>query len=67
MHEIARVGMRQIDFSEDPQLKRQVAVKVSSISEGGEDPRFFKGAEVLAPLTHPKILPIYNIGGDSQS
>ena len=50
--------MGQIAFSEDPQLKRQVAVKVSSISEGGEDPRFFKGAEVLARLTHPKILPI---------
>ena len=67
MHEIARVGMGQIDFSEDPQLKRQVAVKVSSISEGGEDPRFSKGAEVLAHRVHPKILPIYNIGGDSQS
>ena len=32
--EIARGGMGQIYFGEDPQLKRQVAVKVSSVSEG---------------------------------
>jgi hypothetical protein len=32
--------MGQIYFGEDPQLERHVAVKVSSISEGGEDPRF---------------------------
>ena len=60
VREIARGGMGQIDFGEDPQLKRQVAVKMSSSSEGGEggeDPRFSKGAEVLAHGVHPKILP----------
>ena len=40
VREIARGGMGQIYFGEDPQLERQVAVKVSSISEDGEDPRF---------------------------
>ncbi len=64
--EIARGGMGQIYFGEDPQLKRQVAVKVSSISEGGEDPRFSKEAEVLAHLAHPNIVPIHTIGVDSQ-
>jgi len=64
--EIARGGMGQIYFGEDPQLKRQVAVKVSSISEGGEDARFSKEAEVLAQLAHPNIVPIYNIGVDAQ-
>jgi len=29
-----------------------VAVKVSSVSEGGEDPRFSKEAEVLAQLVY---------------
>ncbi len=67
VREIARGGMGQIYFGEDPQLKRQVAVKVSSISEGGEDPRFSKEAEVLAHLAHPNIVPIYNIGVDAQS
>jgi len=66
VREIARGGMGQIYFGEDPQLKRQVAVKVSSISEGGEDPRFSKEAEVLAHLAHPNIVPIYNIGVDAQ-
>ncbi len=50
--------MGQIYFGEDPQLKRHVAVKVSSVSEAGEDPRFSKEAEVLAQLAHPNIVPI---------
>ena len=65
--EIARGGMGQIYFGEDWQLKRQVAVKVSSVSYGGEDPRFSKEAEVLALLAHPNIVPIYNVGVDAQS
>jgi hypothetical protein len=64
--EIARGGMGQIYFGEDPQLERQVAVKVSSISEGGGDPRFTKKAKVLALLAHPNIVPIYNVGVDAQ-
>ena len=66
VREIARGGMGQIYFGEDPQLKRNVAVKVSSVSEGGEDPRFLKEAEILAQLAHPNIVPIHNIGVDSQ-
>ena len=67
VREIARGGMGQIYFGEDSQLDRQVAVKVSSISEGGEDPRFSKEAKVLAHLAHPNIVPIYSIGVDAQS
>jgi serine/threonine protein kinase len=66
VREIARGGMGQIYFGEDLQLKRNVAVKVSSVSEDGEDPRFSKEAEVLAQLAHPNIVPIYNIGVDAQ-
>jgi hypothetical protein len=44
VREIARGGMGQIYFSEEAQLNRQVAVKVSSVSEGGEDARFSKEA-----------------------
>ena len=66
VREIARGGMGQIYFGEDPQLERQVAVKVSSVSEGGEDPRFAKEAKVLAQLAHPNIVPIHNIGVDAQ-
>jgi predicted Ser/Thr protein kinase len=66
VREIARGGMGQIYFGEDPQLERQVAVKVSSMSSGGEDPRFSKEAKVLALLAHPNIVPIYNSGVDAQ-
>ncbi len=67
VREIARGGMGQIYVGEDPQLERQVALKVSSVSYGGEDPRFSKEAKVLAHLAHPNIVPIYNIGVDAQS
>jgi WD40 repeat protein len=58
--------MGQIYFGEDPQLKRQVAVKVSSLARGSEDPRFSKEAEVLAQLAHPNVVPIHAIGVDGQ-
>jgi serine/threonine protein kinase/formylglycine-generating enzyme required for sulfatase activity len=66
VREIARGGMGQIYFGEDQRLEREVAVKVSSISEDGEDARFSKEAKVLAQLAHPNIVPIYNIGIDAQ-
>ncbi len=65
VHEIARGGMGRIYFGEDPQLERHVAVKISSVSENGEDPRFVKEAKVLAQLAHPNIVPIHNIGVDA--
>jgi serine/threonine protein kinase len=66
VQEIARGGMGRIYFGEDLQLKRQVAIKVSSLSEGGIDPRFAWEAEVLAQLAHPNIVPIYTIGADGR-
>lgn len=66
VREIARGGMGQIYFCEDAQLERQVAVKVSSVSEGTEDLRFIKQAKVLAQLAHPKIVPVHNIGVNSK-
>jgi serine/threonine protein kinase/formylglycine-generating enzyme required for sulfatase activity len=64
--EIARGGMGRIYMGQDPQLKRTVAVKVSTVSYGGEDPRFVKEAKVLASLSHPSIVPIYNIGKENE-
>ncbi|MEI6713677.1 MAG: protein kinase [Verrucomicrobiota bacterium] len=62
--EIARGGMGQIYEGEDSQLKRKVAVKVSSKSIRGDDPRFTKEVEVLALLAHPNIVPIHSAGSD---
>jgi serine/threonine protein kinase/WD40 repeat protein len=64
LREIARGGMGMIFEGQDSQLKRKVAVKVSSKSFRGEDPRFFREMEVLALLAHPNIVPIYTAGTD---
>ncbi|MEY5027641.1 MAG: hypothetical protein RLZZ244_3169, partial [Verrucomicrobiota bacterium] len=37
---IAKGGMGEIHLAKDGELKREVAVKVSTVSEGAEDPRF---------------------------
>lgn len=62
--EIARGGMGKIYEGTDSLLVRQVAVKISSVSFGGEDLRFNKEAKILAHLAHPNIVPIYAIGMD---
>ena len=62
---IAKGGMGEIHLARDGELKREVAVKVSTVSEGAVDPRFTKEARVLANLAHPNIVPIYNLGVDS--
>ena len=61
--EIARGGMGRIYTGQDPHLKREVAIKVSSIGGGG-DPRFAREAEVLGNLPHPNIIPIHAMGED---
>ena len=61
--EIARGGMGRIYTGQDPHLKREVAIKVSSTG-GGRDPRFIREAEVLGNLPHPNIVPIHAMGED---
>ena len=62
--EIARGGMGRIYVGTDPKLKREVAVKVSTAGQSGEDSMFFKEATVLGGLAHPNIVPIHNLGED---
>lgn len=62
--EMARGGMGSILLAEDSKLKRTVAIKVmlldASASETARQ-RFLREAEVLAQLSHPNIVPIYDI------
>lgn len=62
--QISHGGMGRIYAGEDAVLRRQVAVKVSSVSRDGQDPRFLNEARVLAMLAHPNIVPVYNLGRD---
>ena len=63
--EIARGGMGRIYAAEDPNLERQVALKVSSFSEAAAGAQFCHEARVLAHLAHPNIVPVYNLGKDA--
>ncbi|MCB1234604.1 MAG: protein kinase, partial [Verrucomicrobiae bacterium] len=62
--ELARGGMGSIRQAEDRKLKRSVALKIMH-SHVGSDPssqaRFVREAEVLALLSHPNIVPVYDI------
>ncbi len=62
---IAKGGMGEIHLARDGELKREVAVKVSTVGVGSVDPRFTKEARVLANLAHPNIVPIHTMGVDS--
>jgi len=67
--EIARGGMGSILKADDCKLGRTIAVKII-LSELNADEdqkqRFINEAGVLARLAHPNIVPIYDIGRDSE-
>jgi tRNA A-37 threonylcarbamoyl transferase component Bud32 len=53
----------------DPQLQREVAVKVSrpgSLADDERRERFLREARAAARLAHPFIVPIYEIGDDGE-
>ena len=64
--EIARGGMGRIYAAEDPNLERQVALKVSSFGEAAAEAQFCHEARVLALLAHPNIVPVYTLGKDGE-
>ncbi len=66
IEQIARGGMGRIFSATDSVLEREVAVKVSVTDSKGTDSRFRREGLLLAKLAHPNIVPIYNIGKDSE-
>ena len=65
LDEIARGGMGAVFRARDPDLGRDVAVKVL-LDEHRDDPRlvrrFVEEARISGQLEHPGILPIYGLG-----
>lgn len=63
--ELGRGGMATVYLAHDPQLKRDVALKVLP-RQFTHDPqfraRFKREAEALARLDHPAIVPVYETG-----
>jgi serine/threonine protein kinase len=55
-------GMGAVYLAHDPQLDRQVAIKVPRTARC--DARFLREARAAAALRHPHICPIYDLGED---
>jgi serine/threonine protein kinase len=61
-HLLGRGGMAEVYLASDDQLHRQVAVKVVHLSREEDVARFRREAELLGPLTHEHILPVFDFG-----
>lgn len=65
--ELGRGGMAVVYLAHDPQMKRDVAVKVLPRQFTFDEQfrvRFRREAEVIAALEHPNIVPVYDFGED---
>jgi eukaryotic-like serine/threonine-protein kinase len=57
--------MAEVYLASDAQLHREVAVKVVHLSRQEEVARFRREAELLGPLAHEHILPVFDCGVQS--
>lgn len=62
--ELARGGMGTVYLAQDPELNRQVAIKVLNTLELTEDTRrrMIREAQIIARLEHPGIVPVHDVG-----
>lgn len=62
--ELARGGMGTVYLAEDPELNRQVAIKVLNRLEANSDlgRRMVREAQIIAGLEHPGIVPVHDVG-----
>jgi len=63
--EIGRGGMGEVLLADDPQLGRQVAIKVMRQALGSSPDaraRFLREARAVAAIRHDHVVPIYHVG-----
>jgi WD40 repeat protein len=64
--EIGRGGCARVLLAEDEQLHRQVAIKVPLPDTDIDSGVYLAEAQAVAQLTHPGIVPVHDVGQDSQ-
>ncbi len=67
--ELGQGGMGVVYLAFDPELKREVALKVLHLRDGANPEslrRFHREAEAVATLNHPAIVAIYDVGTGSR-
>lgn len=62
---IGQGGMAEVYLAYDEHLHREIAVKIVHHGRTNDLARFRREAEMLAPLTHEHILPVYDYGQES--
>jgi len=62
--ELARGGMGTVYLAEDPELSRQIAIKVLSTPGANSDlgRRMVREAQIIARLEHSGIVPVHDVG-----
>jgi hypothetical protein len=55
-------GMGMVWGAWDPQLERRVAVKLVRLPSGQSAERMLREGQVLAKLSHPNLVPIFDVG-----
>lgn len=62
--ELASGGMGTVYLAEDPELTREVAIKVLNVPEMNDDTRrrMLREAQIIARLEHPGIVPVHDVG-----
>lgn len=68
--EIARGGMGVVLLARDLNIRREIAIKrmlfADSSDDGSDVVRFIEEAQVTGQLEHPSIVPVYELGIDSE-
>jgi serine/threonine-protein kinase len=62
IRKIGEGGMGEVWLAEDPDLGREVAVKILARMSGSDLDRFLREGRLVAKLEHPAIVPVYEMG-----
>jgi serine/threonine-protein kinase len=62
--ELARGGMGTVYLARDPELDRELAIKVLNTPEVDQETgaRMIREAQIIARLEHPGIVPVHDVG-----